>query len=178
VIEYWEKFLTLDAQGNIDWGATLAQMSAVTEGGLVVYGAVFGATLGLVGFARRHKLNLLALCDLIAPSVILGQAVGRLGCFLNGCCYGGVCLLPWALSFPPDSPPYIDQAGGLVLRGDRIVRINDMPVAKLGLARQALAQLHQASGQRVSIQTASSRLPHVYTTPSTPRSSTAPSTAS
>ncbi|MCA1686065.1 MAG: prolipoprotein diacylglyceryl transferase [Planctomycetia bacterium] len=44
--------------------------------------------------------------DVIAPALALGIAVGRFGCFLNGCCYGDVCRLPWAVSFPEPSPPW------------------------------------------------------------------------
>ena len=47
--------------------------------------------------------------DVIAPSMVLGLAIGRLGCLLNGCCYGGQCDLPWAMTFPYGSPPYADQ---------------------------------------------------------------------
>jgi phosphatidylglycerol:prolipoprotein diacylglycerol transferase len=81
----------------------------VTQGGLVVYGSVIGAGLGLMIFCRRHRLSPLALCDLIAPSLVLGLALGRVGCFLNGCCYGGVCELPWAVQFPWHSPPHVRQ---------------------------------------------------------------------
>jgi phosphatidylglycerol:prolipoprotein diacylglycerol transferase len=60
-------------------------------------------------FARRRGLSILRLADCIAPGLLLGLALGRVGCFLNGCCYGGPCDLPWAVSFPPDSPPWLDQ---------------------------------------------------------------------
>jgi phosphatidylglycerol:prolipoprotein diacylglycerol transferase len=51
----------------------------------------------------------LALCDLVAPSMVLGLALGRVGCLLNGCCFGGVSDVPWSITFPADSPPYRDQ---------------------------------------------------------------------
>ena len=61
-------------------------------------------------FARRRGLPLLPLADVIAPGLLVGLALGRVGCFLNGCYYGGACDLPWAVRFPPESPPWLDQA--------------------------------------------------------------------
>ncbi len=63
----------------------------VWEGGLVFYGGV-GAAL-VVGFLlmRRWKLPALTVMDCVAPGLALGQAIGRIGCFAAGCCYG----LPW-----------------------------------------------------------------------------------
>jgi len=61
-------------------------------------------------FVRKYRLPLLALGDLIAPSMLLGLAIGRIGCLMNGCCFGAVCDHPWALQFPVGSPSYIAQA--------------------------------------------------------------------
>ncbi len=47
--------------------------------------------------------------DIIAPCLMLGLAFGRIGCFLNGCCYGAECNLPWAVSFPYHSNAYLDE---------------------------------------------------------------------
>jgi phosphatidylglycerol:prolipoprotein diacylglycerol transferase len=44
--------------------------------------------------------------DVMAPSIAIGTLFGRIGCFLNGCCYGDTCRLPWAVSFPKPSPPW------------------------------------------------------------------------
>ena len=88
---------------------TLASLLNFTKGGLVVYGSVIGGVAGLLVFVVRHKLSLLATCDLMAPSFMLGLAIGRLGCFMNGCCFGGVCDLPWAVEFPVGSPAHIHQ---------------------------------------------------------------------
>jgi phosphatidylglycerol:prolipoprotein diacylglycerol transferase len=81
----------------------------IPAGGLVVFGSLPAAGLAAWWFAKRRKLPLLRLADCIAPGMLVGLALGRIGCFLNGCCYGGPCDLPWAVQFPPESPPWIDQ---------------------------------------------------------------------
>ena len=105
VIEYWERSFK-----KATFGETLATVLKFSEGGLVVYGALIAVLIAVVLFVRKHRLPGLALADLIAPSMALGQGIGRIGCLLNGCCFGGYCELPWAVQFPgPDSPPYISQ---------------------------------------------------------------------
>ncbi|HUY93283.1 MAG TPA: prolipoprotein diacylglyceryl transferase family protein [Pirellulales bacterium] len=103
IIEYWS-----DYQRPTAW-ETFKEVINFTKGGLVVFGSAIGAGLALIVFVRKYRLPGLALADLIAPSLMLGQALGRVGCFLNGCCYGGVCDLPWKVQFPFDSPPYVEQ---------------------------------------------------------------------
>ena len=119
VIEYWPAF------ERPTLGATLAEIFKVTEGGLVVYGSLLGGFLGLAAFLRKHRLPMLATFDLLAPAVMLGLAIGRLGCMLNGCCYGGLCDLPWAVRFPVESPAHVHQVQhgetflyGLKITGD------------------------------------------------------------
>ncbi len=99
-----------------DVRAMLISFVDVTKGGLVVYGAVLASVPVGVYYIIRRGLPLLATLDIIAPSMILGGALGRIGCFLNGCCYGGECTWPVAVTFPPraawylnDSPPYERQ---------------------------------------------------------------------
>ena len=58
------------------------------EGGLVWYGGFFGAAAAGIAYARWKKWPLLKACDLFAPVLALAHGVGRIGCFLNGCCYG------------------------------------------------------------------------------------------
>jgi len=88
------------------WDENVWAMFDVTQGGLVVYGSLIGAMLAMVWFARKRDLPLLALSDLVAPSLLLGLAIGRIGCLMNGCCYGGLCDHAWAISFPPNAPTY------------------------------------------------------------------------
>ena len=103
IIEYWSEF-----QQPTAW-ETFKGLINFTQGGLVVFGAAMGAGLALVVFVRKYRLPGLALADLIAPSLMLGLALGRIGCFFHGCCYGGVCELPWKVQFPFASPPYVEQ---------------------------------------------------------------------
>src|SRR3990172_4508770 len=81
----------------------------IWEGGLVWYGGVIGAVVTFIWQVRRKKLPAWKLCDVLAPAVALGMAFGRVGCFLNGCCYGDPTDLPWAAHFPQDSIPYVEQ---------------------------------------------------------------------
>ncbi len=83
------------------------------DGGLVLYGGVLLASLAYFVFCRLRRISPLVLADILVPSVFIGVAFGRMGCFLNGCCYGDRCELPWAVTFPQGSVPF--QA--LVARG-------------------------------------------------------------
>lgn len=78
----------------------------VWQGGIVFYGCILGGLIGSVLYWWRHPFPFLPMCDAVAPSLMLGSAFGRVGCFLNGCCYGGVSALPWALRFPAGSLPW------------------------------------------------------------------------
>jgi len=73
-------------------------------GGLTAYGAILGATIGVWIYSRFSKLNFGYFADTVAPGIILAQAIGRVGCTINGCCYGLETLLPWAIVYThPDS---------------------------------------------------------------------------
>jgi phosphatidylglycerol:prolipoprotein diacylglycerol transferase len=72
----------------------------IQRGGLVFYGGLIGASLAVIIFARIKKLSLWKLADILAPSIALGSMFGRIGCLMNGCCYGRACELPWAIRFP------------------------------------------------------------------------------
>ena len=65
----------------------------------VFYGGFGLATLAALVYVRRHRLPLARVADLCAPPLALGQAIGRLGCFAAGCCFGRACSLPWAVTF-------------------------------------------------------------------------------
>jgi phosphatidylglycerol---prolipoprotein diacylglyceryl transferase len=83
------------------------------DGGLVWYGGLIAGAITAGWLARRKKIGFLELGDVVAPSLFVGLAFGRVGCFLNGCCYGDRCALPWGVRFPWGSVPDMD----LVTRG-------------------------------------------------------------
>ncbi len=68
-------------------------------GGLTAYGAVLGAALGIWIYSRFSKFQFGYFADVVAPGIILAQAVGRVGCTLNGCCYGVETSLPWGIVY-------------------------------------------------------------------------------
>jgi len=91
VISYWRE----------DFAAKpLWQIFNIRGGGLVFYGGLIGASLAYALYVRFKKLPFWKLADILAPSIALGHAIGRIGCLMNGCCYGRVCSLPWAIQFP------------------------------------------------------------------------------
>ena len=89
VIQFWPEFANQPLQ-----------ILNLRGGGLVFYGGLIGGLIALFGFCKFHKLQLLKVLDLVTPSVILGYSFGRIGCFFEGCCYGKVCSVPWAVHFP------------------------------------------------------------------------------
>ena len=84
----------------------VASIFSLWDGGLVFFGGMILGTVGFVVFCRRHKIDMLEMADVTAPSIFVGLGFGRIGCFLYGCCYGGECSLPWAVQFPPGSVPF------------------------------------------------------------------------
>ena len=90
------------------------------KGGLVFYGGFLGATAVAFWYMRKHGMEFLPYADALAPSVSIGHAIGRLGCFAAGCCWGGACDAHYALAarFPPESLAYQSQLGhGLIHAG-------------------------------------------------------------
>ncbi len=81
-------------------GAPPWEWFAVWRGGLIYYGGFAGATLATIIWTRARRVGLWNLADVLAPSIPLGSVAGRIGCLLNGCCYGKVTALPWAIHFP------------------------------------------------------------------------------
>ncbi|MCD6358472.1 MAG: prolipoprotein diacylglyceryl transferase [Dehalococcoidia bacterium] len=72
-----------------------------TGGGLGIYGAMAGGALGLFIFSRWRKVNMLRWLDIIAPSLMLGQAIGRWGNYFNQELYGMPTDLPWGIYIDP-----------------------------------------------------------------------------
>jgi phosphatidylglycerol:prolipoprotein diacylglycerol transferase len=124
VIQHWD---TLDGETLSD---RLYSSLQFTEGGLVVYGGVIAGLIAISYWAYSFKVSLLKVADAVTPAFFLGLAFGRIGCLLNGCCYGGLCdsHLP-SISFPSGSAVYSDQLlngrlVGLVINDERIISVD------------------------------------------------------
>ena len=86
IITEWENFLQ-------------NPMQYLTGAGFVVYGGIIGGALTIYGFCKIKKIDMLSYLDLMIPSVALAQALGRVGCFLAGCCYGRETQSPLGVVF-------------------------------------------------------------------------------
>jgi phosphatidylglycerol:prolipoprotein diacylglycerol transferase len=78
----------------------------LANGGLVLIGGLVGGTVGFFAFCARRRLNSMLIADVITPSVFIGIGFGRIGCLLNGCCFGDRCELPWGIVFPAGSTTF------------------------------------------------------------------------
>ncbi|MFT7632760.1 MAG: phosphatidylglycerol:prolipoprotein diacylglycerol transferase, partial [Mariniblastus sp.] len=97
-------------ESGLSFGQTMIAVINMTQGGLVVYGSLIGGILAAVVYLKINRLPILKTADLIAPGMVLGLAIGRIGCLMNGCCYGGVCEAPLpSVTFPAGSSPYMTQ---------------------------------------------------------------------
>lgn len=82
----------------------------LTQGGLVLIGALVGGSIGFFIACRQKKLPALLMADVVIPGVFVGIGFGRIGCLLNGCCFGDACNWPWAIQFPKGSVPWLELA--------------------------------------------------------------------
>jgi len=99
----------------------------IWEGGLVFYGGAIGGLVGGFAFLRWKRLPLAAAFDITSVGVPLGMAFGRLGCFLNGCCFGRLCgeEFPLGVRFPDTSAPVEHQIRhGWIDAGDPVAPVH------------------------------------------------------
>jgi phosphatidylglycerol:prolipoprotein diacylglycerol transferase len=76
-----------------------AELLSLVRSGGVFYGGLIGAVGVALWYMRRHGLPVWTTCDVFAPGIALGHAVGRVGCLMAGCCYGKPTTLPWGITF-------------------------------------------------------------------------------
>lgn len=92
-----------------DFAGRFWDVFKIWEGGLSFYGGFIAAAVVNLVILRIRRVPVFKMYDLVAPSLILGLACGKVGCFLNGCCFGRESHVPWAVSFPAGTP--IDAKG-------------------------------------------------------------------
>lgn len=82
-----------------------ANIIAIWKGGIAIHGAILGGLIATLLFAKIKQIPFWQLADIVAPSVILGQAIGRWGNFFNSEAFGDPTDLPWKLYIPPERRP-------------------------------------------------------------------------
>ena len=160
VIQYRDQFI------GDSIAESIGNMLKFTEGGLVVYGSFIGGFIAVTFYILRHGLSWLRFGDVIVPCLFIGLAFGRIGCLMNGCCYGGRCEdSRFALHFPATSPVYDDQirSGELLgFRYDASTRVIES-VREGSLAERAGirvgARLDALADDRTSLETAPRSIP-------------------
>lgn len=100
------------------WGTRVQSLGDILrfwEGGIVLYGSIIGGALTYFTYQYFRPFPVRPTLDAVAPALALGIAIGRIGCFLNGCCFGDVCDLPVGMAFPAPSAPWVaHQQAGLI----------------------------------------------------------------
>lgn len=91
----------------------LLRVVNLADGGLVLLGGVLAVVVAVILFCRRRGISPLRMGDVLVAPFFIGLGFGRIGCLMNGCCFGDRCTLPWAVHFPPGSAAW----GALVDRG-------------------------------------------------------------
>lgn len=98
VISYWDRLVSDPLFPQAPW----TEIFMIQRGGLVFYGGLIGAIASGLIYVWKNQLPLWKFADALAPSIALGYVPGRIGCLMNGCCYGSETSLPWAIHFPLD----------------------------------------------------------------------------
>jgi phosphatidylglycerol:prolipoprotein diacylglycerol transferase len=127
---------------------------AIWHGGLVWYGGFLGGVAAGWCYVRAQRLPFLRVLDHVIPFGVLGHAIGRIGCFLNGCCYGKPTDAWCGVLFPqqpvPVLPTQLFEAGGLavlfgvLLRLKRLPAVSNRPGRLLGIYLLSYAALRYA----------------------------------
>jgi len=106
VLENWAEF----TNPHLTFANNLLNAVNVRAGGLTFYGGLILATPCCIGYALYHRVPIKIGMDIVAVVLMVGLGVGRIGCLLNGCCFGERCDVPGlGMRFPYGSEPYLMQ---------------------------------------------------------------------
>lgn len=87
---------------------SIDEVLQIGAGGFTFYGGFILASLVFIIYVNLNKLPAGKIADILAPPLALGIGISRIGCFLSGCCFGKPTSLPFGISFPPNSLPWIE----------------------------------------------------------------------
>lgn len=104
VYERWDQFAYNQDGSSRAWNEIVALAADLDSGGATWYGGLLAAILVSWIYMRWRRIPVLPYLDLAGPGLLVGIAIGRVGCYLNGCCFGAPTTLPWAVACP--APPH------------------------------------------------------------------------
>lgn len=113
---------------NAEYAGHPLDIIRIDQGGLIFFGGFVAAGAAVAIFAVRRKIQLISLLDFVITSVPLAHALGRIGCFMNGCCYGTLTSLPIGVHFPKGSLPWQEHLAEGVLQQSAAVSCAVHPV--------------------------------------------------
>jgi phosphatidylglycerol---prolipoprotein diacylglyceryl transferase len=176
VVTHWDEY----RDHPLDAISPIQHTGKIGIEGLVLLGGVIAAFITIWVYARRKGKSYFTVTDLLVPSALLGIAIGRLGCFFNGCCFGLPSAVPWCVHFPAGSlasyvfpgqcvhPTQLYETGYALLIFAAILlydrrpkptgRITGMFLLLYGIGRYFNEQLRWYETEMVLIQTESFRL--------------------
>ena len=128
------------------------QIFAIWNGGLVYFGGMIFGTLAVLVFVKLQGYRVAQIADLASSVGAIGVAFGRVGCFLNGCCWGRRTELPWSVRFPLFSPAWMQHAKAtLGANWDTIIGVRQVPppASVPDNVRDALHALHGADADQL-----------------------------
>jgi phosphatidylglycerol:prolipoprotein diacylglycerol transferase len=142
VIHYWEE----------QFANNPGQILDLRGGGFEFYGGFIGAFLACFVYLLIKRVSIRLYADMATPPLLMGMGLGRIGCFLFGCCWGATCptAMPWAVEFPFASPPHQSQweerqvtLPAELITVDLIGRGAPMPRDALDLKPETIKQLNE-----------------------------------
>lgn len=138
VIHYWESQFAGSAN-------KIAAILDISQGGFEFLGSVIGAVPAVTAYLWWKKESIRVYLDILAPGLMWGLAFGRVGCFLNGCCFGGPCEEAWAVRFPYGSPAFVHQWNQrqVTVPAELVLTAKDQPLATLVPAAALRAPLEK-----------------------------------
>ena len=116
------------ANWSTEFSAHPLSMFALQRGGLIYYGGLIGGIISSFIYVKMKKQPALPIADVAATSLPIGQAFGRVGCFLNGCCYGKVTEAPIGVEYPINSSPWIEQVNNKLIQSSSQCTLSVHPV--------------------------------------------------
>lgn len=117
---------------NYEWYAQdPARAVSLSAAGFSLYGGILFAIVAGLLIARARRIPLMKFADTVTPFIGIGIILMRIGCFLNGCCFGKITSLPWGVTFPKYSPAHMYQISQNVLGAFKVEPVHPTQIYEM-----------------------------------------------